>query len=529
MANQQATIIVSAVDRFSGVLVNAAVRLEALNKRINKVSQVSQAFGLVGEQLAPRWAKVTTALSGMRHAAQWMVGVSAAVGGAGAALVGLAKSAADAVDKVGDLSGKFQINSEALQVYSEFVKEDGGSMEDAAAAIGKLKRAMNEALHGGKEQAAAFAGVGISLADLKRMKPEEVMQRMAGAFKGSNQDLAKQAVLLELMGKGGEVMMGAMNRGAEAYQEKLTEMREEGRIYSEEQKTMADKFSNAWQRATGVFEGLKNILGLDLAQALLPVIEGFRGWAIANREVIRAGFADFLKHLPGLMRDVWAVAQAVWQVFSWLAAVVKVVAHSFGMTNTVIAGAVLAFAPLLVAIVNSTMALAGMFRAVMTLIGPWGWLAAAVIWFASVVYTNWDTIVGYVESAWGRIKAVFDVGFFDGLIQVWLEGWQALANGILGVIKSIPLISEIPAVKNFKAFSFASERAESLTNGGAASSAQAGPSMTAAQAASQRTEVGGKLRIQIDSEGRAKVTELRKPAGSPMDLDVNAGLAMMGP
>ena len=32
------------------------------------------------------------------------------------------------------------------------------------------------------------------------LKPEEVIERMADAFKGSNKDIAKQAVLLELMG-----------------------------------------------------------------------------------------------------------------------------------------------------------------------------------------------------------------------------------------------------------------------------------------------------------------------------------------
>lgn len=541
MANQQANIIVSATDRFSGVLINAAARLGDLNKRMSKVGQVSQAFGLVGEQMAPRWEKVTTAFSGTKSAGQWMAGLTATVGGAGAALVGLAKSSADAIDKIGDLSGKFQINSEALQVYSEFVKEDGGSIEDAAASIGKLKKSMNEAMHGGKEQAAAFAGVGISLAELKQMKPEQVMERMAAAFKGSDKDMAKQAVLLELMGKGGEVMMGAMNRGADAYKQKLAEMREDGRIASEDQKETADKFSNAWQRVTGVFEGLKNALGLDLAKVLLPIIENVRRWAVANRELIQGRFAEFLKHLPALLDDVWLVTQAVWKGFSFLADVVKVIGHTLGMTNTVILGAAIAFAALIVSLASASSAVFGFLRAGWALLGPWGQIAAVVIWFASVVYSNWDSIVGYVESAWNRIKDVFEVGFFDGLIQVWLEQWQALANGILGVIKSIPLVSELPAIKNIKAFTFATDRAESLKYGGRSShdnaesvrlgnyAAQANPApMTAADAArTQKTEVGGLLRVEINAEGRPRVTEVKK-AGPAMDIDVMSGLSMVG-
>lgn len=49
---------------------------------------------------------------------------------------------------------------------------------------GKLQKAMNEALQGGKKQAAAFHGVGISLEQLKVMKPDQVILRMADAFKG---------------------------------------------------------------------------------------------------------------------------------------------------------------------------------------------------------------------------------------------------------------------------------------------------------------------------------------------------------
>ena len=145
------------------------------------------------------------------------------------------------------------------------------------------------------------------------------------------------------------------------------------------------------------------------------------------------------------------------------------------------------------------------------LANPIGLIVAAVIGLGYAVYKNWDAIVGYINAAWGRIKAVFDINFFDGLIQVWLEAWQSMFNGIAGLMKTVlPDFLQPDAMRNFK-FTFATERANNIT---------------AAQAAAGKTEVGGTLKIQIDG-AQAKVTEVRK-AGQAMDIDVSSGLSMMG-
>lgn len=527
MANQQAHIIVSATDRFSGVLINAAARLETLNKRLAKSSQVSQALGLVGEQLAPRWKKATDAFDGMRRAAQLTAGVTLAVGAGGVALVKFAKSGADAADKVGDLAGRYRVSSQLIQVAGALVEESGGDMESAAKAIGKLTQSMNEAINGGEEQAAAFAGVGLSIADLRKLRPEEVLARMADAFKGSNKDLAKQAVLLKLMGKDGTVAMEALNQGGQAWRDKLQEMLDDGRIFSAQQLQNADAFDKAWQRAVGAFEGVKNLLGLDLAQALLPVIDATREWLKANREIIRDKFAEFLARLPELLESVWSAAQIVFQAFAVLARVLQFLAGTFGAANIAIGAALLALVPLGISLGKAAVAVFGLGRAVLVAMGPVGILAAAVVALAALVIANWDTIVETVSNAWDRIKSIFEVSFLDGLVQAFLESFQIIANGILGIIKSIPIISEIPAVKNLKPLTFAGERFSSLARGGR--SAQTDPGfITAAQAAqAQRQDISNSISIRIDSDGRPRVTDLRR--GSPQtQLDVSTGLAFVG-
>lgn len=522
-------IVISALDKFSDPLLNMSVRLEAFNKQLGKTSQAAQAWGMFAEQMKPSLDRVNKAWTGVQQGAKVFAGFTAVVGAAGFGLVTFATSAAAAIDTVGDLAARYQVATTSVQVWGGLVEEAGGSMEDAAAGMGKLKKAMNEALTGDKTQGDAFAGIGISVARLKDMKAEDVMLAIADAFKGSTNDLAKQAVLLQLMGKNGTIYMDVMNKGAPAIRDRFREMRADGRLFSDEQIQQADNFDKAWKRATGAFDGLKNTFGLELATALLPIIDATRQWLEANKALLKNKFTTFVEYLPIILDNVVKAATIVWNIFSALATAFKLVSYALGPTATVFGVMLIALAPLIVSVISLGGALYGLGAAAVVALGPIGLAVAAVgavfVWLASVVYDNWDGIVTYILGAWMRIKSVFDVNFFDGLMQVWLEAWQGLANGILGIIKSIPFVDQIPGLKDFK-FDFADKFAVQAV--AANTAGQAAEPITAAQAAStQKQQIDNTLRIKIDSEGRPRVAEMTS-SSSQTRLDVSTGLVMAG-
>lgn len=523
-------LVISAVDKATATLNQIGAKMEGL---IKPAGDLHKALGKLYD--ATGLGAVKSAVGGLSRSlvglATSTVGIAGVYSGTIGEIAKFGITAAETADKIGDLSEKYQVHANTLQVYGALVEEDGGTMDDTAAAIGKLKKAMNEATHGGKEQAAAFAGVGISLAELKSMKAEQVLERMAGAFKGSDKDLAKQAVLLELMGKNGQVMMGTMNRGADGIRDKFAQMRADGRLLSDEQLAAGDRFDKVWQRLQGTLDGVKTTLGLRLAEKIRPMFENIQQWTVANRALIESKFDAFLKKLPALLdagvqmfQGLWGVAQTVGSVFKSLNSV-------FGPTVTTLMMLGGLLSPVILAAGNLAWAVGGLavkvgllawqFLPALTaglrlvwgvmMANPIGLIVAAVVGLGVIVYQNWDGIVAYIESAWERIKSVFSVNFFDGIIQLWLESWQMLGNGILGVIRSILPDKLMPeAMRNFN-FTFATERAGSLT---------------AAQAASRKTEVGGTLKIQLEG-APAKVTEVTK-AGNAMDIDVSSGLYMAG-
>jgi hypothetical protein len=333
------------------------------------------------------------------------------------------------------------------------------------------------------------------------------------------------------MGKNGQVMMGTFNRGADGIKDKFAEMRADGRLFSDDQLKQADQFDKVWRRLMGTIDGLKTMLGLRLAEKLQPMFENIQKWTVANRALIESKFDKFLEKLPQIIsigvemfKGLWGVAQTVMGVFKSLNSV-------FGPTITTLLLLSGLMAPVILAAGSLAWAVGGLgvklgmlawqflpavttgLRAVWAVMmaNPIGLIIAAVVGLGLIIYSNWDSIVAYVSGAWERIKSVFSINFFQGLIQTWLEAWQALANGILGIIKTLLPDALMPeAMRNFK-FTFAADRANN---------------MTAAQAAANKTEVGGTLKIQIEG-APAKVTEV-KSAGNAMDIDVSSGLAMMG-
>ncbi len=532
MSAGKTEFVISAVDRATATIERISARLDATVAPASRLAgafgKLTNAFGLGAVKSAV--GSVTESLTGLAKAS---VGIAGVYSGTIGSIMAFARHSADAADKVGDLSERYHIATKDLQVYGALMEEAGvGSVEDAAASLGKLQKAMSEAMSGGKDQAAAFAGVGISLQQLKNMKPDEVIATIADAFKGSNRDLEKNAVLLELFGKGGSAWMSIMDKGGSAIRERYAQMVADGRILSAEQIEQADRYDKAWRRMSGTLEGVKTALGLQLSEKLQPLVESIQKWIVANRELIRSKFDTFLEKLPEIIALAQDLFVGLWTVTQALAGAFKSVVAVLGPTATGVLALYAVFSPLLLSAVQLALSvgkvvwilgnLSGVFPTVIALAkmffyvlqaNPIYLLVAAIIGLATIIYQNWDSIVGYVSAAWERIKSVFDSGFFSGLIQVWLEQWQALGNGILGIIKSVLPERWMPkALKDFD-FTFATDRASRIT------------AERAAKGASQ--DITNKLTIRIDAEGRPKVTEMSSDS-SATDIDVAYGYTMVG-
>ncbi len=66
----------------------------------------------------------------------------------------------------------------------------------------------------GTKATEAFAAVGLKASDLKDIKTEDVLAKIADAFQKSNDGAGKAAVAVELFGKAGTEMIPFLNKGS---------------------------------------------------------------------------------------------------------------------------------------------------------------------------------------------------------------------------------------------------------------------------------------------------------------------------
>lgn len=502
-----------------------AKHLNQISNRMKGVSDstkhISAAMGSVKKNFDGPMKMIGNGMQGVEDSMKRIAVVGGAFAGIGAGLFGWAKSASSAADDIGDLATRYAVASEAIQVYGDLLKDAGGTTEDAGAAFRFLNKSMSAALGGDKNKIDAFAGVGISVAELKKLEPEQVMMRVADAFKGSNNELAKAAVLTSLYGKNGTLLMGVMNQGAAAIGAHYDQMGKDGRLFTQEQIANADSFEKSWQRTMGVFEGLKNTLGLQLLPVLQPIIDKFRNWAVLNKEMIAAKFGEFVEKLPKIFEDVRAVAEKVGDVFTKVAGAVEWLTNTFGATTLIWAGVAVLAAPLITAlgsIAAGFIWLGGIVTvSMLPVIATIGLVGAA----AYLLYTRWDDICGGAKLLWE------DLGNFFSKIGDKISGvFSSIAERFRPIREMIskygPMLGML--IPGGAAIAAGAKFAGALQGNNQPGGAGNGVPM---MMQSRQQQVGGELKIKIDSEGKPKVTSMQKTGGMDLTLDMGVmGLAM---
>ena len=139
--------------------------------------------------------------------------IATAVVGIGAAFLGIraASQAFNAAIAMGgqlnDLSARTGETAGNLAILQRAFENAGAGAESVGPTINRLQRAIVEAGQGGKEQAEAFAKLGINLAEIKNLTPTEQLQAIAKALQNVGNDSDRTAIAMQLLGRsGGELI-----------------------------------------------------------------------------------------------------------------------------------------------------------------------------------------------------------------------------------------------------------------------------------------------------------------------------------
>ena len=191
---------------------------------------------------------------------------TAAVAGAGLLVSALADATTHLIDLGGtltDLSLKTGTSIEFLQKVGFAAAQNGSSMEQAAASVTIMQRNLVGAGEAGSEGAQAFARLGLSVSDLKAMRPEEAFVQVGEAIKNIKNPTEQAAAAMAVFGRAGAEMLPMLKSGlADA----MAQAEELGFVMSSQTAAAADALGDAVDALGMTWEGLKNNVASVIVQ-----------------------------------------------------------------------------------------------------------------------------------------------------------------------------------------------------------------------------------------------------------------------
>jgi hypothetical protein len=327
---------------------------------------------------------------------------------------------------------------EALQRLQYAAKQSGVSTEAMSGALVRLNRSIVEAMKPAKKKgvnefAAAFRAAGISMAELRTLKSEEIFLRLSSAIANMSSQTNKAALAQKLLGKTGAELIPVMNEGAWGINALGDELAATGAIMDDATARSAKAFGDTMLKMGQHVRGL----AYDILKELLPSMIGAAGgmdeWITANKEWLKTEIIQVVRDLVGIgtafvnlvKNDIIPAISALRPAWDAIVTVLgKNNAMLLAFTGVVAPGIITA----LFAIGKAVLGLVAVLAA-----NPIGAAIIAIAVAAGLIWKYWEPISAFFVGLWEGVKTAF-WGVLD-----WLEefarhfSWGALTGDWWGL------------------------------------------------------------------------------------------------
>jgi hypothetical protein len=358
--------------------------------------------------------------------------MGASITAAGAAILGPIvyglKKFTDSGEALYEMSKRTGVSAEALAQLGYAAKQSGTDLEGVEGAIRKMQKFMGAAETGTKEARTELHRLGLSVADLKSLAPEQQFETIGAKIAGIVDPTARAAAAMKIFGKTGTTILPLLDN-----LDKVAEARRLGIGPSQQEVKLAHELFIGFSSLSGVADSLARSLGAALAPAVLGAIDPIRkivvhvkSWLKAHSDLIQkiaAGGAV----LVGVGTIITALGGAI-AIVGWglskLATPLVLVTKLFGGL-TALAGALLTPFGLIAAALG-----AGVFLwAKYTAAGQ-----QAVAGFSAIGATFGKTFNGIRDAIAGGDLSLAGSIAMTGLRVAMLQGTKALASAVGGAL-----------------------------------------------------------------------------------------------
>jgi hypothetical protein len=294
--------------------------------------------------------RLQTDVAGLRSSMGALVAIqgtqlfASVVSGAASAarsMAGLVVSTAETVSSQNDLAGRLGTTYGELAGLSYAGSLVGVSMDQIGAAMTKAQVAFANAANGSKTANAAFARLGLSVADLNGLSSQQQFEAIAQAISELPTEAQRAAAAVQIFGRAGAQLLPLFAGGAAGIQQAREEADRFGLTLTNTQSgnidAMGDSFDRAQAAITGVIQqivaylapAIENVTttftnligsvgGATIGQTIGDgIIQGARFFATIVDYFIQQSSAvwQYASQIGGQWNAVWDFATRVGQVF----------------------------------------------------------------------------------------------------------------------------------------------------------------------------------------------------------------------
>lgn len=460
--------VIEAIDKATKVVAKVIASVDRLRAPAQRVSQT---FGALQQTIGG------VVSVGLR--------MSAVLAGA---FYGVARMS-ETIDNLGDFADNLRISTTEVQELRYALRKAGGDADGLNTALDFLNRTIGEASNGNKEALTWFNAMGVSMAQLRRESPVEILQRLA-EFASKLPETAHNTATLgqaaqALLGRGGKSMLQFLRLGKKGLQEYADEAHRTNNVLSDEAVRDFGAFNDELKDArAGLFNGLAAPLRVVLP--LLNKLLGHVNQLVArNQRLIETKLTQWLERLDAALPSLLEGFNRFWQFMGRMVEGADRVAQALGGWGNALA--------LLVGFIGAKAIIEfGLLTRAVWALGVALWanplgvmlgVVLAIVAALPLMVMHWDTIIARLRKVREEVR---------GLFPDWMNKFvdqHGPGSGVEGYVTRAA-VSGVPA----------SGRVPGSGGG--------------------RTDVGGSLTITIDNQGRARVSELSKAPWSPMELNV---------
>jgi hypothetical protein len=429
----------------------------------------------MGTGIGKGFASAQGALSGFSRS---MLSVPAAIAGSVAVtgLVALAKGFADAGSAVDDMAQRTGMSAEAVSSLGYAAKLSGTDIGTLEKGVRKMQMGIADAAAGVPGAADKFSALGLSVADLQKMSPDEQFIAIAEKLSMIQDPALKSAAAMEYFGKAGADLVPMLSDGGDGIRKLQKDAADLGQVMSGEDAAAAGKLGDVFDQLFGVIGGLQNRIGAALApmmiglgEKIISVISSVSDFIGRNQELIMtiakwtAVGAALLAGLFALggaaavlsmaMTGIAAIGGAIATVFGLLVGLVTALVSPIGLVVvgiTAAAGAFLYFSGTGGEMVGYLLAkfdelkaiVLPVFDAIKTALMSGQWQAAGQVAMTGLqlvfrvatrdLYAGWLSMVTKIQNAWTDLSATVSqdaVSFVANLINVMAGIPTGIQNG----------------------------------------------------------------------------------------------------